>query len=70
MEVPRFWRETGSRYRLVATECENCGRVYFPKRDFCPVCHRESIGKLKEKKLSGKGKIESYTIIHRTHSEI
>jgi hypothetical protein len=63
-EVSRFWRESIHRYRLVAHRCGNCKRVYFPPRDICPICHRDSIGKMKEFTLSGKGQIESFTVVH------
>ena len=63
-EVSRFWRESAHRYRLVAHQCGNCEKVYFPPRDVCPTCHRESIGKMKEVSMSGKGEIVSFTIVH------
>ena len=64
MKVSRFWREMKSRYRLVGTRCGNCGRVYFPPRVVCPACHRDSVGKMEEHPLSGKGTVVSYTVIH------
>jgi hypothetical protein len=63
-ELSRFWRESEKRYRLLGVKCGNCGRVYFPSRDICPKCHRESIGKIKEIQLSGKGEIVSFTVVH------
>lgn len=63
-ELSRFWRESDHRYRLVGTSCGNCKRVYFPPRDVCPSCHRESIGKMNPVDLAGKGEIVSYTIVH------
>ena len=67
-EVSRFWRESAHRYRLVAHQCGNCSRVYFPPRDVCPICHRESVGKMKEVDMSGKGVIESFTVVHEVPS--
>ncbi len=63
-DVPRFWRESTHRYRLVGTKCTKCGSVYFPPRDICPKCRRESIGKMEDMELSGKGEIYSYTVVH------
>ncbi len=63
-EVPRFWREAKHRYRLVGTRCENCNTLYFPPRDICPKCRRESVGKMREEELSGEGEIYSFTIVH------
>ena len=62
--VPRFWREIPQRYNLIGNECEACNKVYFPPRESCPYCRRKSIGKMKEKKLSGKGTILTYSIIY------
>jgi hypothetical protein len=64
MSVPRFWREIPPRYSLIGTRCKECGKIYFPPRDVCPKCRRESIGKMEDYKLKGIGKIISYTVIH------
>ncbi len=61
--MPRFWREIPSRYNLMGSKCENCGKVWFPTRDICPECHRESIGKMKPYKLKPTGTILTYTVI-------
>ncbi len=63
-ELSRIWRESNHRYRMVAVKCGNCDRVYFPPRDVCPNCHRDSIGKMAETPLSGNGEIVSFTIVH------
>ncbi|MEM0157688.1 MAG: Zn-ribbon domain-containing OB-fold protein [Thermoplasmataceae archaeon] len=63
-EVSRFWRESVHRYRLMGNQCGNCKRIFFPPRDVCPVCHRESIGKMKDFMLSGSGTIESFSVVH------
>ena len=63
-EVSRFWRESVHRYRLMGNQCGNCKRIFFPPRDICPICHRESIGKMKEFTLSGNGTIESFSVVH------
>ena len=62
--VPRFWREIPQRYSLVGNKCGECSRIYFPPRESCPYCRRKSMGKMKDVKLSGKGKVFTYTIIH------
>ena len=63
-DVARFWREIPQRYNLIGNECGSCGKLYFPPREICPICRRKSMGKMKEKKLNGKGKIVTYSIIH------
>jgi len=64
MAVSRFWREIPQRYNLEGNQCTICGRKYFPPKHICDSCRRESIGKMKKVKLSGKGRIYSYTVIH------
>lgn len=63
-DVPRFWREIPQRYNLIANKCGACETVYFPPREACPYCRRKSIGKMKDLKLSGKGSILTYSILH------
>ncbi|MEF8879482.1 MAG: Zn-ribbon domain-containing OB-fold protein [Candidatus Thermoplasmatota archaeon] len=63
-DVARFWREIPQRYNLIGNKCGNCGKVFFPPRESCPECRRKSMGKMEEYKLSGKGEIVTYTIIH------
>ncbi len=64
MSNPRYWRENPSRYNLIGKKCENCGGIYFPPREICPKCRRKSLGKMKDYRLSGKGKIYSFTVVH------
>jgi hypothetical protein len=62
--VPRFWREIPQRYNLIGNQCGACNKIYFPPRESCPYCRRKSMDKMKNVKLSGKGKIITYSIIH------
>lgn len=61
MPSPRYWREIPQRYRLEASKCEQCGAIHFPPRSICPECKSE---KFKPHKLSEKGKILTYSVIH------
>jgi uncharacterized protein len=63
-DVPRFWREQLQRYNLMGNKCNSCGRVFFPPRESCPDCRRKSIDQMEKIKLSGKGEVVTYTIIH------
>lgn len=65
MAVPRFWREQPQRYRLLGSECNRCGSIYFPPRQVCPECRRESVGKMAQRQLSGRGTILTHTIVHQ-----
>ena len=62
--VPRFWREIPQRYNLIANQCVSCNNVYFPPREACPYCRRKSMGKMKDLKLKGTGKVVTNTIIY------
>jgi uncharacterized OB-fold protein len=64
MPIARFWRETPSRYNLYGRKCGNCGEVFFPPRDLCPKCRRESMGKMAIVQLSGKGKVVTHSTVH------
>ena len=64
MAVARHWRQQDQRYNLAGTRCGVCGGHFFPRRLMCPVCHRKSIGKLERFLFSGRGRIESFTIVH------
>jgi uncharacterized OB-fold protein len=62
--VARFWREIPQRYNFMGNKCGTCERIFFPPRESCPTCRRKSIGNMKEIKLTGKGEVVTYTIIH------
>lgn len=62
--VAKEWREIPGRYNLEGTKCECCGKVYFPQRSFCPVCRRDSIGKMKEYKICREGEVFSFSVVH------
>lgn len=46
--------------QLIAGRCSQCGETIFPKPILCPNCQSE---KIEEVKLSGRGKIYSYTVV-------
>ncbi len=64
MAIPRFWRETPSRYNLYGTRCGACDGMYFPPRAVCPACRSKSIGKMERKKLGGLGTVVTYAVVH------
>jgi uncharacterized OB-fold protein len=59
--VPMLWRLKKSKYRLVGTKCLTCNSLYFPPRPLCPDCRSKS--KMEDFQFSGKGVIESFTVI-------
>ena len=62
--VAKEWREIPGRYNLEGSKCPCCGKVYFPKRNMCPVCRRESSGKMENYDLCRKGTVYSYSIVY------
>lgn len=61
MSTPaRYWREIPQRYRLEANKCTSCGKINFPPRLICSVCHAKDMEKTK---LAETGKVLTYTII-------
>jgi len=68
MVTARFWRENPSRYNLAAKRCNNCGKVFFPPRAVCSVCHRKSLGKMECIHLKGEGEVYSFTVVHEAPS--
>lgn len=60
MHVARHWRETPQRYRMEAAKCRECGSIQFPLRLVCPECGAKAFETIK---LSGKGKLVTFTII-------
>jgi hypothetical protein len=49
--------------KLICSRCKECGSTFFPKEEMCPVCIKE--GTLDTVKVSGKGKLLSFTRVWR-----
>ena len=62
--VAKEWREIPGRYNLIGSKCTNCGKIYFPSRDFCPVCRRKSLGKMEKHNVCRTGEVFTYTVIY------
>jgi len=60
--APRFWRHIPQRYNLIGTQCANCGEYYFPPREICPNCRRDTV--MEDYKFEGTGTVVTYTEIH------
>lgn len=55
--------EDGSREpHLSASRCPKCGKVYFPKKDFCPPCMLED--GMEEIAVSNEGILYTFSIVH------
>ncbi len=62
-ETRHFWEGTKSG-ELRLQSCDECNRVYFPPRPFCPGCGSRSVSVFA---ASGKATLYSYVINHRRH---
>jgi uncharacterized OB-fold protein len=51
----------GEEPRLTGVKCRSCGELFFPKRTKCIKCFAED---MEEIRLSQRGKVYSYTIVH------
>ena len=58
------WRDP-NQFHLQASICKKCGHTYFPQRFNCIKCLNSSRDQFTIVKLNPKGKIISYTIIHK-----
>ena len=62
-ETQHFWDGT-KRGELLLQKCDDCAKVYFPPRPFCPGCASKSVSVLP---ASGKASLYSYVINQRQH---
>jgi hypothetical protein len=62
----RYWREIPQRYRLEASRCKGCGKIYFPPRLICSECKSKDF---EEIKLKDQGKLLSFTVIRVAPSQ-
>src|SRR6202041_4086354 len=60
-ETQHFWDGTKAN-ELLLQRCDDCSKVYFPPRPFCPVCASRKVAVTK---ASGKAILYSYVIHHR-----
>lgn len=54
-----FWRARDNHYRVLLTECRDCGRVSTPKRVRCPYCGSRNV---KIVEARGTGELINYTV--------
>ena len=60
-ETKPFW-ESAKKHELQIQKCNDCQRYYFYPRSLCPHCLSENTEWVK---VSGRGKIYSFTVSHR-----
>jgi uncharacterized OB-fold protein len=64
-EVAEFW-EGVKRKELLLKWCPHCKRAFHPKRIICTAC---GAGDLEWKKSAGKGKVYSFSEVHRAPTD-
>lgn len=61
LDTAGFW-EHAREHRLVVQRCAACGAFQHPPR---PVCHRCRESRLEWAPVGGRGRVYSYTVVHR-----
>jgi uncharacterized OB-fold protein len=56
-----FPEEASQKPYLVASKCPRCGKVYFPKKDFCPQCMLDDIPEIA---LGNEVTLYTYTTVY------
>lgn len=54
-----WFKDSAEGMRLLGSRCEDCGKVFFPKKEVCPNCFD---GELKDVPLSKRGKLHTYAL--------
>lgn len=60
-EGKEFWEGT-EKSELLIQRCQDCGKYIFYPREYCP----HDMGSLVYEKVSGKGKVLTYSVVVRT----
>ena len=60
IDTKPFW-DFCKKHELRMQKCSDCGHIRFPQSIICPKCHSLEADWVK---LSGKGKVYSYTVYH------
>ncbi len=61
MKVVKTFLDDIERGKLIGNKCNNCGQIMLPPRKFCLKCGKSN---LEEIELTGKGKIDVFTVIY------
>ena len=56
-----FW-QAAAEHRLVVQRCTGCGHMRLPPAPICPECRSAAAD---WKRVSGRGEVYTYTIVHR-----
>ena len=61
MDTAPYW-EALQEHKLLLPKCNQCGKVSFPPRPFCPFCFEFSITWTE---MSGKGTVHSFSVVYQ-----
>jgi uncharacterized OB-fold protein len=61
-----FW-EAARRHELILQQCGACRAFIYYPRDRCPKCFSDNLG---WERVSGRGKVYSYTVVRRASSRV
>lgn len=61
VSIPEYSKTIPQRYRLIGMKCKTCGTINFPPKEICIKCGKRT--EYETIKLSGRGKVYSFTII-------
>jgi uncharacterized OB-fold protein len=57
-----FPEQAGQDPYIAASKCPQCGKVYFPKKDFCPACMLDD--GMRDIALSPEGVLYTFSVVH------
>ena len=60
---PRYWRNVKYYYRLTATQCKRCGRIYYPPRVRC-VCGSTELNEVSLIDNLAECTLDKFTVLH------
>ncbi|MCE7885342.1 MAG: Zn-ribbon domain-containing OB-fold protein [Actinobacteria bacterium ATB1] len=60
-DTEEFW-EACRAHRLLLRKCNECSKVHYYPRPFCPGCWSENVEWIE---ASGRGRVYTYSIVHR-----
>ncbi len=66
-EITKFFWDAAKQHKLVLQRCDACGYYVHWPSVLCPRCQSD---KLSPTKVSGKGKIFTYTIVHHVFAPV
>jgi uncharacterized OB-fold protein len=59
LSIPRFWRRRFDYYSVRISECLDCGRKFYPRRNICPYCRSRNVKVVTSR---GVGEVLTYTV--------